>query len=116
MRQSEKHQDPLIGELHARFGRRLLKLSEAADFLSVGQSTLREWVAEGDLACIKLSERAWRFQSQAIVDFVRNRDEINGGCAAVPAGAVRSVSPLRAASAPRPKNPKAVREAAAAAA
>ena len=114
MRQSEKHQDPLIGELHARFGRRLLKLSEAADFLSVGQSTLREWVAEGDLACIKLSERAWRFQSQAIVDFVRNRDEINGGCAAMAAGAVRS--PLRAASAPRPMNPKAVREAAAAAA
>lgn len=101
-------------ELHARFGRRLLKLCEAADFLAVGQSTVREWVANGDLECIKLSERSWRFRGQAIVDFVRSRDEINGGVAAMQAGQLRGVSPLKPAAAPLPKNPKAKRAAAAA--
>jgi excisionase family DNA binding protein len=105
--------DPLMVELHARFGRRLLKLCEVADFLSVGQSTVREWVADGDMECIKLSERAWRFRSQSIVDFVRNRDELNGGVAAMrPTNGGRKVSPLRPAAAPLPKKPKARRVAA----
>jgi excisionase family DNA binding protein len=110
----DNHQDPLLSELHARFGRRLIKLCEVADFLSCGQSTIREWVADGDLAVIKLSERAWRFQAVAIVEFIRRRDELNGSACALPInGILRPVSPLRPASSNKPANPKARRQAAA---
>ena len=73
----------------------LLKVQQAAKFLSVGVSTIRRWAQQGTLVGIKVGSRGdWRFKEEDLLKLTKSNDD-------------NRLSPLR----PRPASPRGESEA-----
>lgn len=59
---------------HTFFENRLLKYSEAAEFLSMSESYLRRLKARGEVPCVSIGSRGIRFSVASLSRWVEKRE------------------------------------------
>lgn len=75
--QDKKHKVKRYGETNesevAYHGQRLLKISDVSKILGISRRTVYNYVKEGKLPCVKLSNRALRFKETDLMKLISLR-------------------------------------------